>query len=471
MLRDDASIHVDAGDAALRAVAESLADALRRATGYALPVVDGAPSGAGAHVRVTADDADAALGDEGYVLDAAPAGVTIRATTAAGAFYGAQTFRQLLPEAIESTSPVSEAWVAAAVHVEDAPRFGWRGLMLDVARHFFPPEDVKRLVDLAARFKMNRFHIHLSDDQGWRIAIASWPDLATIGGSTEVGGGPGGFYTQEQYADIVAYAAERFVTVVPEIDMPGHCNAALASYAELTCDGVAPELYTGTAVGFSTLCLESEATYDFVGDVLDEISALTPGGYLHIGGDEAHETSEADYAEFIAAVEPMVAALGKRMVGWEEIANGGASSDAIVQSWFGAVGPEDLAIGAEVILSPATRAYLDMKYDASTPVGHFWAGYTEVDDAYDWDPAVDFDFPEEIVLGVEAPLWTETVEDTSDIDLLVFPRVVGHAEIGWTPAEARDLDDYLRRLGAHGPRLDALGVGYHRSELVPWAEE
>ena len=206
------------------------------------------------------------------------------------------------------------------MRIDDRPRFRWRGAHLDVSRHFFSVAEVKRYIDLISQYKVNVLHLHLSDDQGWRIAIDSWPRLTSVGGSTEVGGGPGGYYTKRDYRELVRYAAARYITVVPEIDTPGHTNAALASYAELNCDGIAPPLYTGIDVGFSSLCVDKEITYEFLDDVIRELAALTPGPYLHMGGDEAHSTEDADYVRFIERVQPIVAAHGKRLMGWEEIA-------------------------------------------------------------------------------------------------------------------------------------------------------
>ncbi len=208
------------------------------------------------------------LGDEGYTLSADGNGVVIRAGATHGLFNGTQTLRQLLPVSVEHRAAVRRVLVVPAVQVTDRPRYAWRGAMLDVARHFLPADDVKRYIDAMALFKLNRLHLHLSDDQGWRIEITSWPNLARTGGSTQVGGMAGGYYTQAQYADLVAYAAERFITVVPEIDMPGHTNAALASYPELNCDDVAPPLYTGIKVGFSALCASRDTVYRFIDDVV-----------------------------------------------------------------------------------------------------------------------------------------------------------------------------------------------------------
>jgi hexosaminidase len=269
-------------------------------------------------------DAAAATGDEGYELEIAPNGVVIAAEQPAGLFYGVQTLRQLLPPFVEYDAVRLDAARSVgvpAVTIVDGPRFAWRGSMLDVARHFHSVDDVKRYLDLMALYKMNRLHLHLADDQGWRLEIASWPNLTTHGGSTEVGGGPGGYYTRADYADIVEYARRRFITIVPEIDMPGHTNAALASYAELNCDGVAPPLYTGTNVGFSTLCVDKDVTYRFIDDVVRELATLTPGDYIHIGGDEVERLSEAEYAAFIERAQAIVLRHGKQVIGWDEIAH------------------------------------------------------------------------------------------------------------------------------------------------------
>ena len=240
--------------------------------------------------------APASVGAQGYQLDITATSITVRANQPAGLFNGVQTLRQLLPVAAESTTVQTGPWLVPGGQIVDHPRFGYRGAMLDVARHFFPVAAIKAYIDQIALYKVNHLHLHLSDDQGWRIAIDSWPRLTTYGGGTSVGGGPGGYYTKADYTEIVNYAAIRHITIVPEIDMPGHTNAALASYAELNCNGEAPSLYTGMKVGFSSLCVGRELTYKFIDDVIRELAALTPGPYIHIGGDEASSTSDADYA-------------------------------------------------------------------------------------------------------------------------------------------------------------------------------
>jgi hexosaminidase len=408
----------------------------------------------------------ARLGDEGYDLAVTPAAVRLVARTPVGLFHGVQTLRQLLP--------VSGAQRIPAVTIHDYPRFAWRGAMLDVARHFFAVPDVKRFIDLIALYKANRLHLHLSDDQGWRIAIDSWPRLATHGGSTEVGGGTGGYYTQRQYASIVSYARSRYIEIVPEIDMPGHVHAALSSYPKLACEGKPSPLYTGIDVGFSSLCVGKEVTYRFVDDVVGELAALTPGRWFHIGGDEAAATKLRDYVRFIGRIRKIVERHGKHLIGWEEIGRAKLDRGTLVQHWN--IDPAKAALsrraveqGARVIMSPASKAYLDMKYGPSTALGLHWAGYTSVRDAYAWDPVRQVPgVGAQDVLGVEAPLWSETTRTISDIEYLAFPRLLGIAEIGWSPARGRSWAEYRVRLAAQGPRLAALGVNFYRSPEVPW---
>jgi hexosaminidase len=322
---------------------------------------------------------DPAVGDEGYQLDITTGGIALRAKTPAGLFHGVQTLRQL--------GTADEFGVRRIV---DRPRFGYRGVMLDVARHFFPVADVKRVIDLAALLKLNHLHLHLTDDQGWRIAVSTWPRLTAYGAGTEVGDGPGGFYTQDDYREIVTYAQERFITVVPEVDLPGHTNAALASYPELTCDGEAPPRYTGIEVGFSSLCAGNEVTYRFLDDVFGELAKLTPGPYLHLGGDEAKTTDPHDYAAIVERAEDIVRAHGKTAIGWHEIADADLHPSTVVQFWGVSPDAPEVAAAAargnRIVLSPANRVYLDMKYDPHTALGLSWAGYVPVPDAYDWDP-------------------------------------------------------------------------------------
>jgi hexosaminidase len=293
-----------------------------------------------------------------------------------------------------------------------------------------------------------------------------------VGGSTEVGGGEGGFYTQEQYAELVTYAAERYVTLVPEIDMPGHTMAALASYPELYCPGKGkePALYTGIEVGFSTLCVDKELTYQFVDDVVREIAAITPGPYFHLGGDESLSTPLKDYIPFINRVQQIVVKHGKQVMGWDEIAEATLVPDAVAHFWKfpeNALGAVEQ--GAKLLMSPAARSYMDMQYDSTTQLGQHWAAYIEVDEAYDWDPVgYEEGIEREHILGFETPIWTETMENMEDIEYMMFPRFPGYAEIAWTAGEKRDWEEYKVRLGKQKARFEAMGIKYYASERVPW---
>ena len=319
---------------------------------------------------------------------------------------------------------------------------------------------------------MNVLHLHLSDDQGWRIEIKSWPNLTTHGGTTQVGGGKGGFFTQDQYKEIVKYAQDRFITIIPEIDMPGHTNAALASYAELNCNDSARQLYTGTDVGFSTLCVKKDITYKFIDDVVRELAAITPGPYIHLGGDESHATAKDDYLLFINKIQPIVKKYGKKMIGWEEAAQSSLDSSTVIQHW---ANPEHAKVavqkGAKIIMSPAKNIYLDMQYDSTSRIGLHWAAYVSVDSAYNWKLSTKtVGIPRESILGVEAPLWKETVVNMDDIEYLVFPRLLGVAEIGWSNEAERNWDEYKVRLGKQASRMKALGIDFYRSTQVPWAD-
>jgi hexosaminidase len=387
-----------------------------------------------------------------------------------GIFRGIQTLIQALPPAIENTEKTKANWSVPCGKIQDKPSYAHRGAMLDVARHFFGMDDVKRYIDFIAAYKMNVLHLHLTDDQGWRIEIKSYPNLTTHGGSTEVGGGKGGFFTQDQYTEIVNYAAERFITVIPEIDMPGHTNAATASYGELRCDNKATELYTGIDVGFSTLCVRKQETWNFVDSVIRELAAITPGPYIHIGGDESHATKKPDYVYFINKAQEIVHKYDKQMVGWDEVATADFKPNSIAQYWAKAENAQ-LAVqkGGKLIMSPARKSYMDMQYDSTTRIGLHWAAYIEVDSGYIWDlETIEEGIPRENILGIETPLWSETTENMADIEYLVFPRFLGYSEIGWTPTSQRSWDEYKVRLGKHKARLDAKNIGFYKSKFVDW---
>lgn len=464
-------IAVSGGDAAQPAVSW-LAAMLRRGTGYAIPIVP-ATDASQSSMTLTLGGAGASLGEEGYRLTVSSAAINIRANTDAGLFHGAQTLRQLLPPEIEAGAGQGIVhWVVPGGEITDHPRYRWRGAMLDVARHFFGVADVKRYIDLLALYKCNVLHLHLTDDQGWRIAIESWPRLATVGGSTAVDGDPGGYYSAAEYRDIAAYAAGRCVSIVPEIDAPGHVNAALAAYPDLSCTGAAPALYTGIEVGFSTLCLDKPITEKFLDEVIGELAALTPGDYIHIGGDEAKSTQPADYIDFVQKLTRIVTAHGKVPIGWAEISKAPLSANVVAQYWdvndAGRSAQAAAAQGNDVILSPGNRCYIDQKYDATTQLGLTWAGPVSVRDAYNWDPG-GFGVPERQVLGVEAALWTETLRTMAEIEYMTLPRLAGIAEIGWSTPSTHSWAAYRQRLAAQAARWEAMGVNFHRAPDVDWS--
>jgi len=456
ILSENASICINPGSIEITAIGEYLSEKLRPSTGYQLNVVAVSGPPENGNIYITTVGGDPALGEEGYHLTVENNLVTLVAHRPAGLFRGIQTIRQLLPPSIENSTRQSGRWEIETCTITDRPRFEWRGMMLDVARHFFTVENVKRVIDLIAYYKINRLHLHLSDDQGWRITINPWPNLATVGGRSAYGDDPGGFYTQADYMEIVGYAQSRYITVVPEIDMPGHMGAALLSYPIL-----------GTSSG--TLDLDKETTYKFLDDVIREISAITPGLYFHVGGDEAYGIPLTRYTQFIDSIQSIVHSYGKQMVGWEEITRGNIFCTSIAQHWNSMLAQNAVERGAKVIMSPASRTYMDMRYNFFTFPGQNWAGYIEVDDGYSWDPATELSgVTEKNILGVEAPLWTETIKTMSDIEFMTFPRLPGYAEIGWSSSEGRSFDEYKYRLGAHGPRLRAMGVNFYHSPLVPW---
>jgi hexosaminidase len=471
-LKTGTAIYINGESTELKQIGQYLAEKLKLSTGFVFDVKTTlkTPGSGNIYLTLTEDTSRLNLGDEGYELIITRKLVSLSANTPAGLFRGIQSIRQLLPAKIEMTSKQSGPWEIATGTITDYPLYSYRGMMLDVSRHFFGTGDVKKLMEYLAYYKMNTLHLHLSDDQGWRIEIKSWPELAKHGGSTQVGGGKGGYYTQEQYAELVQYAKDRYITIVPEIDMPGHTNAALASYAELNCSGKATELYTGTEVGFSSFCTNLDVTYKFIDDVVRELAALTPGPYIHIGGDESHSTKREDYIPFINKVQDIVLSHGKKVLGWDDIAIASLKPNVVAQHWAN-VKNAGMAVGqgAKILMSPAVKAYLDMQYDKSTKLGLHWAAYIEVDSAYIWDPAKLIPgVAKENIIGIEAALWTETITNMDEMQYMVFPRLPGYAEIGWTPSDGRTWDEYKIRLGKQGERFKAMGINYYQSKLVPW---
>lgn len=429
-------------------------------------------------------------GAEGYSLSVGERAEVVGAD-AAGLFYGVQTLLQLLRQSGDGS------WGILRAEATDAPRFPWRGVMLDVARHFFDVDEVKRYIDATSALKFNRLHLHLSDDQGWRIEIESWPLLAERASASAANGDHGGFYTKDDYREIVAHAASRHMTVVPEIDLPGHTHAIGVAYPELVEAPVlgddliaasarlgqplpvAGEPYTGWGVGHSSVRIHEGRTYDFVRDVVRELAEMTPGPYIHVGGDESLGTPQADFDLFAARATAIVAAAGKTPVAWHEMGSAADIAEGTVGQYWGGTTPQGahaeeaarfVERGGALIMSASDVAYLDMKYEPGFPLGLDWAGTIDVQTAYGWEPTAVLDVPEAAILGIEAPLWSETTRAYADVEQLVFPRAAAHAELGWSPREARDWESFRARLGALAPLWNAEGINFHPSAEVPWSE-
>jgi hexosaminidase len=493
-------------DAASRALGGQLADYLFPATGFrlvvaaaALPAGGGGGGGGARTISIRLDSTLTALGDEGYQLDVRPTRVTIRARRPAGAFYAIQTLRQLLPPAIFRQAKVTgTAWTIPAVSIEDYPRFSWRGMHLDVGRHFMPKEFVKKYLDLLALHKLNRFHWHLTEDQGWRIEIKQYPRLTQVGAwrrQTIIGrpdedstkwrfdGQPhGGFYTQDDVREIVAYAQARFITVVPEIEMPGHSQAAIASYPELGNTGDTLPVWTAWGVDENILN-PGEPTLRFYQNILIEVMALFPGHWIHIGGDEApkpqwkasplaqariRELGLKDEDElqsyFTRRMDEFLTAHGRSLVGWDEILQGGLAPNAVVMSWRGIDGGIAAArAGHDVVMAPGSHTYFDHYQSADTTTEPLAiGGFLPLDTVYSYEPvpAALTDAEARHVLGSQGQVWTEYIPDPKRVEYMAFPRASALAEVLWTPKTERDFTDFTTRLATHLGRLRVLDVNY-----------
>jgi hexosaminidase len=481
----------DSADGEARRIVDVWAQPLRQGAGISLRVAD---TGA---IRIGVDS----VGEpESYRLEVAPDGITVRGADHAGLFYGLQTLSQLLPPGVEGERAESGAGIDIdAVSIVDAPRFSYRGMHLDVARHFFEPDFVKRYIDLLARYKFNRFHWHLTDDQGWRIEIAAYPRLTEISAyrdQTQIGHGRedfngdgqryGGFYTKDEIRDIVAYARERYVTIIPEIEMPGHSQAALAAYPELACTDGPFEVAMTWGV-FEDIYCPYEETFDFLETVLAEVIELFPSEYIHIGGDEAPKTrwEESAYVQalmqregladedevqswFIRRIGRFLTAKGRRMIGWDEILDGGVAPDATVMSWRGTVGGIEAARqGNHVVMTPYSHLYLDFYQSEdqdSEPLAI--GGFLPLDTVYSYEPVPEelSDRDAEHIIGAQANVWTEYLKTAAAVEYMVFPRMFAVSEVVWSPKEARDYRSFLDRLEWHLERLDVLGVNYRPLE-------
>ena len=447
-------------------------------------------------------DLDTSIADEGYSLDIDPSKIIIKASSAAGFYYAVQSLKQLLPVAVyeDKKSDSAQKWEVPCAHIDDAPRFSYRGMHLDVARHFFSVDEVKRYIDLLAMHKLNVFHWHLTDDQGWRIEIKKYPKLTEIGSirkQTMVGKNfdrydntpYGGYYTQDQIRDIVNYAKERFITIIPEVDLPGHMVAALASYPSLGCTGGPYEVQGMWGVHPDVLCAGKEETYEFVTDVLSEVIELFPSRYIHIGGDECpkdrwekcplcqarirklglktdkeHTAEERLQSYFMTRVEKFLNENDRQIIGWDEILEGGAAPNATVMSWRGTDGGVQAAkLRHNVVMTPNTYLYFDYYQSEDTQTEPLAIGsYVPLERVYDFEPVPDTldNDSKKYILGAQANLWTEYISDFKQVEYMLLPRLDALSEVQWTRPENKNWVSFLDRLQHNIQVYDLKGYNY-----------
>ncbi len=520
-----------ANDQELRAMVDRWASPIRQASGLALPIADREDQGVQGALRIVlrppepGDEAPVPAGEglpgteaEAYELSVEPDAIDLEASGRAGLFYGLETVSQLIPglranpgeqapaDARErSAGPVTAPWSVPAVEIKDRPRFPYRGMHLDVGRHFFPVAFIKRYIDLLATYRMNAFHWHLTEDQGWRLEIQRYPRLTEIGScraetmveknfAPYVGDGTRycGYYTQEEAREIVAYARERFITVIPEIEMPGHSVAALAAYPQLACTPGPFEVFTRWGVTDDIYC-PTEETFTFLENVLDEVMDIFPSPYIHIGGDEAPKArweesavaqqviereGLADEGElqswFIRRIEQYLNQHGRRLIGWDEILEGGVAPNATVMSWRGTAGGVEAARqGHDVIMTPNSHLYLDYYQGDTIQEPLAIGGYSPLDKVYGYEPIPEALSAEEArhVLGAQGNVWTEYMATTSHVEYMVLPRLLALSEVVWTPRDRRSWSSFMSRLPAHLARLAARGVNFRIPDVMGLEED
>ena len=490
-LKDGMSVHAVGQDE--KTVAEYFISKINRATGFDIRVKENGC------IRLELDSS-ADIDDEGYTLNVTPESVVVRAKTAHGLFYGMQSFMQLLPAEIESPSVVKNVqWVAQAVNITDEPKFEYRGLMIDPCRHFMTVDEIKKQLDVMALFKMNRMHWHLAEDQGWRIEIKKYPKLAEVASKRIEADGTeyGGYYTQEEIKEVVKYASDRFITVVPEIELPGHELAAISAYPELSCKGnpVTPRTIWG--VEDIVMCAGKELPFQFLEDVIAEVAALFPGEYLHIGGDECpkiswkncplcqkrirdeklfadknHTAEERLQSYFVQRMEKVAAKYGKKIIGWDEILEGGLSPTATVMSWRGEEGGIAAALTShDVIMTPGTEGmYLDHYQGDGKIAPVAIGGYAPLEKTYSYNPVPDTLVAmgkENFVKGLQGNVWSEYLYTNDIREYRTFPRAIAIAETGWTAPELKDYNDFIRRIDNACVRLDGHDINYY----IPMPEQ
>lgn len=492
-----------------KAAADMLARYLSTPTGFSLSATMGKAANINLNLNATLNDK---IGKEGYTLEATTKGVTINANQPAGLFYGLQTLLQLLPKEIESPKAITAAWTIPTVKITDYPRFGWRGLMLDVSRHFFPKEDVKTYIDEMARYKYNVLHWHLTDDNGWRLEIKSLPKLTEVGAWRVERAGHfgdredpkpgekatyGGFYTHDDVREIIKYAAERNVTIVPEIDVPGHSMAALAAYPELSCTDAKVYVNPGTQFAdwwgngtFSmkvenTLNPSEEKVYEFLDKVFTEVAMLFPNPYIHVGGDECYKgfwkndpgcqalmkklgTHHVEDLQgyFMGRLDKMLAAKGKKLLGWDEILEGGISPGATVMSWRGMKGGIEAAeMGHDVVMTPTTFTYIDYTQGDPTVDPRIYARL-RCKTSYNFEPAPD-GVDAKHILGGQGNLWTEQIPNMRYAFYMTYPRAWALSEVYWSQKKDKNWDNFSQKMEAHFKRYDMAQKRYSSAVYDP----
>jgi len=506
----NANTTISVGDPSLKQVAAYLASRLSQPTGFSINAAE-SPAATAGTIRLMLS-AQKSNKKEAYQLSVTPQNVTITADSAAGIFYGIQSLLQLLPNEIESRKPVSGvSWTIPSVSISDEPRFGWRGAMLDVSRHFFTKQEVKDFIDNMVKYKYNMLHLHLTDDQGWRIEIKSLPKLTEVGawrpertgkwGNTKKPSPDepkkyGGFYTHDDIRELVKYAAERFVTILPEVDVPGHSLAAVASYPDLSCtDGnyyvsVGDKIMNWHSKGFSalidnTLCPANEKVYTFLDKVFTELAELFPFEYIHMGGDECakdfwinnpqikalmQKEKLKDMHEvqsyFVKRVEKILKSKAKKLIGWDEILDGGLPEDATVMSWRGVKGGIQAAkLGHKVVMSPYTNVYVDL-YQSDPFIEPPTYGMVRLRDSYRFDPVPE-GVDAKLILGGQGNLWTEQIQNMRHAQYMLWPRGLAIAESVWTPKEKKDWNNFIGRVENEFKRMDLAQVKYSQAMYDP----
>lgn len=438
------------------------------------------------------------LGKEGYIAEVTDKNIFVRSSAPNGLFYGLQSLLQLLPPDIEKVAQNYKTLEVPAVFIRDKPRFSYRGLHLDVGRHLYPVSFIKKFIDVMALYKINTFHWHLTEDQGWRIEIKKYPLLTTLGSvrkgtqigrSSEIDNVPyGGFYTQDEAREVVAYAAKKYITVIPEIEMPGHSVAALTAYPRLSCTGGPFEVRTQFGVADDICCAGNDSVFIFYQDVLTEIMDIFPSKYIHIGGDEApkvrwekcdkcqdrikkeHLKDEAELQSyFIKRIEAFVLSKNRRIIGWDEILEGGLAPEATVMAWRGIQAAVDAATqGHDAIMTPVDYCYLD--YYQSDPATEPLAigGFLTLKTVYSYNPVPEILNPDQArhIIGVQGNVWTEYMKTQDMVEYMAFPRAIALAEVGWSPQEKREWDDFITRMDNQFPRLDNLGIRYSKGSFT-----